>query len=77
MKRILSAITLTMLTMAGVITAQDRDKKIMWEEKPDYISIETGHESENAIGTGTGSEVFGQCLALINGIFDALFKLKK
>lgn len=50
MKRILSAITLTMLTMAGVITAQDRDKKIMWEEKPDYISIETGHESENAIG---------------------------
>ncbi len=50
MKRIFSAITLTMLTMAGVITAQDRDKKIMWEEKPDYISIETGHESENAIG---------------------------
>ena len=50
MKRILSAITLTMLTMAGVITAQDRDKKIMWEEKPDYISIVAGHESENAIG---------------------------
>ena len=50
MKRILSAITLIMLTMAGVITAQDRDKKIMWEEKPDYISIVAGHESENAIG---------------------------
>lgn len=50
MKRILSTVTLLLVTLGGVIIAQDHVNSPRWEEKPDYLSIEAGHDTENAIG---------------------------
>lgn len=50
MKRILTTVTLLLFTVAGVTNAQDLEKTVLWEEKPAYLSIDAGHETENAIG---------------------------
>jgi len=50
MMRIFSIVTLLLVTMAGMTSAQGWNNTIQWEEKPAYPAIDTGHETENAIG---------------------------
>ena len=50
MMRIFLIVTLLLVTMAGMTSAQGWNNTIQWEEKPAYPAIDTGHETENAIG---------------------------
>ena len=50
MMRILSIVTLLLVTMAGVTSAQGWNDTMQWEDKPAYLAIDAGHETENAVG---------------------------
>jgi len=50
MKRILYTVSLLLVSCAGAIFAQGTGNGFRWEEKPDYVSLAPGNETENAVG---------------------------
>lgn len=50
MMRIHSALILLLLATPAVLRAQDSDSRTPWVEKPDYFSMESEHQTENAVG---------------------------
>jgi hypothetical protein len=50
MNRSFPYVTLLFLVLAGTAAAQVEGTKSNWEEKPEYPSLKSGYENENAIG---------------------------